>query len=60
MSIGKVDIAQIKFDPESRGDILEILRGLQCLYLDKALRNAIFELLSQQIAPRTSKTLGCS
>ena len=60
MSIGKVDIAQIEFDPKSRDDIPEILRGSQRLYLDKALRNAIFELLSQQIAPQTSKTLGCS
>lgn len=60
MSIGKVDIAQIKFDPKIRDDIPEILHGLQRLYLDKALRNAIFELLSQQIAPQTSKTVGCS
>ncbi len=58
MSIGEVDIAHIKFDPKSRDDIPKILRGLQHLYLDTSLRNAIFELLAQQIAPTTNKAVG--
>lgn len=58
MSIGEVDIAHVKFDPKSRDDIPKILRGLQHLYLDKALRTAIFELLAQQIAPTTNKAVG--
>ena len=58
MSIGEVDIAHIKFDPKSRDDIPRILRGLQHLYLDTRLRNAIFELLAQQIAPTTNKAVG--
>lgn len=57
--LGEVDIAQIKFDPRSRDDIPKILRGLQHLYLNEALRKQVFTLLETEIAPEVSKTTGC-
>ena len=58
MTIGEVDVSQIKFDPKSRDDIPKILRGLQHLYLDASLRSAIFALLESQIAPKINKSNG--
>ncbi len=58
MTIGEVDVSQIKFDPKSRDDIPKILRGLQQLYMDASLRSAIFELLERQIAPKVDKRNG--
>jgi len=58
MAIGEVDVSKIKFDPKSRDDIPKILRGLQHLYMDPALRGSFFELLARQVAPRVSKSSG--
>lgn len=58
MILGEVDIAQIKFDPRSRDDIPKVLRGLQHLYLNKALRQEIFTLLETEIAPQVNKHEG--
>ena len=58
MTVGEVDISKMKFDLKSRDDIPKILRGLQHLYVDTALRKAIFELLERQIAPKVSKSNG--
>ena len=58
MTIGEVDVSQIKFDPKSRDDIPKILRGLQQLYMDTSLRSAIFALLESQIAPKVNKHNG--
>ena len=58
MTVGEVDIAKMKFDLKSRDDIPKILRGLQHLYMDMALRTTIFELLDRQIAPKVSKFNG--
>ncbi len=58
MTVGEVDISKMKFDLKSRDDIPKILRGLQHLYMDVALRTAIFELLERQIAPKVSKSNG--
>ena len=57
MTIGEIDIARISFDCKSRGDIPKILKGLQLVYSDAALRTAIFELLPRQVAPKVSKTV---
>ncbi|PTQ91495.1 hypothetical protein C8R30_1311, partial [Nitrosomonas nitrosa] len=38
MKLGEIDVSQIKFDLRSRDDIPKVLRGLQYLYLDEALR----------------------
>jgi hypothetical protein len=58
MQIGEVDVSKVKFDLKSRDDIPKILRGLQHLYIDLALRTKIFELLEAQIAPQVDKRNG--
>jgi IS5 family transposase len=58
MQIGEVDISQIKFDPKSRDDIPKILKGLQHLYMNLALRTQIFELLEAEISPKVNKRNG--
>ena len=58
MKIGEVDIAQIQFDPKSRDDVPKILKGLQHLYLNEGLRQAIFQLLESEMAPKVSKDNG--
>ena len=58
MTIGEVDIAKIRFNDKSRDDIPKILKGLQFVYTNVALRTAIFQVLERQVAPRASKTNG--
>lgn len=58
MQIGEVDISQIKFDPKSRDDIPRILRGLQYLYMNLALREKIFQLLEEKVSPKVDKRNG--
>jgi IS5 family transposase len=58
MQIGEVDISAIQIDPKSRDDIPRILRGLQYLYVNTELREAIFRLLEEKIAPGVSKDNG--
>ena len=43
--LGRAEIGGIQIDVKSRDDIPAILLGLQGLYLNEALREAIFELL---------------
>jgi len=56
LSIGEVDVSNIKFDIRSRDDIPRILKGLQFIYVNTDLRNAIFDLLQLKISPDISKT----
>jgi hypothetical protein len=58
MTIGEVDISKINFDRKSRDDIPKILKGLQFMYTNVALRTAIFQLLESQVAPTVSKSTG--
>jgi IS5 family transposase len=58
MQIGEVDISQIQFDSKSRDDIPRILRGLQYLYMNLALREEIFQLLEKKISPKADKCNG--
>ncbi len=51
MTIGEVDISQMKFDPKSRDDIPKILKGLQHLYMDPSLRSQLLQLLASEISP---------
>jgi IS5 family transposase len=52
MSLDGVDIGAIEWDPKSRDDIPQILRGLQHIYTDPALRERVFALLRQVMPPR--------
>lgn len=58
MQFGQVDISKIKFDPKSRDDMPQILRGLQHLYVDPKIRAEIFELLEKNILPKVDKKNG--
>ena len=55
MTIGEVDISNIRFDPKSRDDIPKILRGLQFIYTNLALRTSIFDLPSKACAAHKTK-----
>lgn len=58
MEIGEVDVSKVKIDVKSRDDIPKILRGLQHLYVDVALRTKLFELLEAQVLPKIDKRNG--
>jgi IS5 family transposase len=58
MQIGEVDISKMKFDPKSRDDIPKILRGLQHLYMNPALRAKLFQFLEERISPQVDKGNG--
>jgi transposase, IS5 family len=49
LQLGEIDIAAIQFDLRSRDDIPQILRGLQHLYTDEALRAEIFQALEKLV-----------
>lgn len=49
LQLGETDIASIQFNPKSRDDIPQILRGLQHLYVNESIRHEIFQLLLELI-----------
>jgi transposase, IS5 family len=51
MQFGQVDIATIVFNPKSRDDIPQLLRGLQYIYTNPALRERVFTIL-QEVLPK--------
>jgi hypothetical protein len=55
---GKIDVAKIQFDPKSRDDIPQILKGLQYIYTNCSIRDHVFGLLEEHISPEISKTTG--
>ena len=52
MSLDGVDIGAIYLDPKSRDDIPQILRGLQHIYTEPALREQVFTILREVIPDR--------
>lgn len=58
MQFGEVAISEIKFDPKSRDDIPQILKGLQFIYTNTVTREEIFKLLEKNISPKTNKNNG--
>jgi len=50
--LGEVEITSIQFDPKSRDDIPQILRGLQHIYTSHPLREKVFEILAEVIPNR--------
>lgn len=42
---GQVDIADIEFDPKSRDEVPQLLRGLQYIYCTPEIRTKVFEIL---------------
>lgn len=58
LAFGQVDISQIKFNPKSRDDIPQVLRGLQHIYSQLDVRNAIFQILEENVSPESDKRKG--
>ena len=58
MQFGAVDISKIVFDPKSRDDTPQVLRGLQYIYSNLDLREEVFKILEDNIAPKKDKKNG--
>jgi len=56
--LGDLAISDIQFDIKSRDDIPQLLRGLQYIYINDELRNAVFTLLENHIQPDKSNNNG--
>ena len=56
--LGDLAIADIQFDIKSRDDIPQLLKGLQFIYVNDELRNAVFTLLEKNIQPEKSNDNG--
>ena len=53
LRFGEQDISAIEFDPKSRDDIPQILRGLQYIYVTPELRERVFAILAEVIPAST-------
>ncbi len=49
LTLGEVDISKIEFNPRSRDEMPQLLKGLQFIYTDVELRKQIFSLLEQHV-----------
>ena len=49
LELGATPIEDIRFNPRSRDDIPQLLRGLQHIYATPATRDAVFEVLHRHI-----------
>lgn len=58
LQLGEVDISKIQFDPKSRDEMPQVLRGLQHIYINRPLYEEITQLLEKYISPNASKTNG--
>lgn len=58
INFGEVDISQIKFNPRSRDEMPQVLRGLQYIYITPSIRQPVFALLEKHILPEVSKKNG--
>ncbi|MBT8420460.1 MAG: ISNCY family transposase [Gammaproteobacteria bacterium] len=58
MRLGEKDIGTIEFDPKSRDDIPQILRGLQHIYTESEAREQIFGILEELLPKRVGGKKG--
>lgn len=56
--LGQVPIDEIRLDPKSRDDTPAVLKGLQHLWCDEALRARLFALLDEHVLPEVDRTVG--
>ena len=56
--LGQAAIGQIWIDPKSRDDIPAVLKGLQHIWGEEALRARLFALLDEHILPEADRTVG--
>ena len=58
LQLGEVAIDKIRINPKSRDDIPAVLKGLQHIWCDKALREQVYALLDEHILPAADRTVG--
>jgi hypothetical protein len=58
LQLGQSDISSIHFDPKSRDDIPQLLRGLQYLYVNESIRDEIFKILLKVVPVEVSANNG--
>ena len=56
--LGATPIENISFNPKSRDDIPQILRGLQYIYVNRAVRDSVFSILETHISKDVSFKTG--
>ena len=56
--LGQTPVDKIRIDPKSRDDIPAVLKGLQHIWSDSALRERLFALLDEHVLPDTDRTVG--
>ena len=56
--LGQVPIEKIWLDPKSRDDIPAVLKGLQHIWSDEALRGRLLALLDEHVQPDVDRTVG--
>lgn len=49
LNLGETDISQIQFDPKSRDEIPQLLRGIQYIYVSPEIRQEVFQILKTMI-----------
>lgn len=61
MKLDEVEISKLVFDPKSRDEIPQLLRGLQYIYCNRELKDKVFALLEEHIKfTRTGRPPGWS
>ena len=58
LQLGEVAIDKIWINPKSRDDIPAVLKGLQHIWCDEALREQLYALLDEHILPKADRTVG--
>ena len=56
--IGEIPISEIEFDPRSRDDIPQLLKGLQYIYMTPSTRREVFGILKEMIPLEVNKENG--
>ena len=56
--LGQVPVEKVWINPKSRDDIPAVLKGLQHIWCDEALRARLLALLDKHIVPEADRTVG--
>ena len=56
--LGQVPVEKVWINPKSRDDIPAVLKGLQHIWCDEAVRARLFVLLDEHILPEADRTVG--
>lgn len=55
---GEMDISAIQFNPKSRDDVDQVLKGLQFVYCQADKRETLFSILEKMVPTNTNKNNG--